>query len=75
MALRKLALEPGRIVAFEDSVMGMQAASAAGLCAVAYPNEVTKKEIDARYPLQADLGKILPEELVTKVAGFYGLEG
>lgn len=75
LALRKLALEPGRIVAFEDSVMGMQAASAAGLCAVAYPNEVTKKEIDARYPLQADLGKILPEELVTKVAGFYGLEG
>lgn len=71
-ALSRLGSRPEKTVAFEDSVLGMQAATSAGLCAVAYPNEVTKKEIHARYPFYADLGRIPPEELLVQVVKVYG---
>ncbi|HET6601370.1 MAG TPA: HAD-IA family hydrolase, partial [Gaiella sp.] len=46
-AARRLAVEPARCVAIEDSASGIRAASAAGMRVIAYPNR--------HYPPSADV--------------------
>ncbi|MCI8464334.1 MAG: HAD family phosphatase [Lachnospiraceae bacterium] len=74
LALSRLGVRPEKTVAFEDSVLGMRAARAAGLRAVAYPNEVTEKEIHAQGFFCTDLGTIAPKELLTQIEKVYDLE-
>lgn len=66
-ALEQMKVKPERVVVFEDSMLGMEAAVSAGLYAVAYPNTITEKAIMASSFPHADLGVIGPEEMLSEL--------
>lgn len=70
-ALSETGFPAHRVLAVEDSMLGLRAACAAGICAVAYPNEVTREEVTNNFELCADLGKISPQELISRTEQFY----
>lgn len=70
-ALQKTGLAAHRVLAVEDSMLGLRAASAAGVCAVAYPNEATREEVTKNFGLCADLGRISPQALMAQTEHFY----
>src|SRR5262245_3073381 len=67
-ATRRLAVEPGRCVAIEDSSNGLRSAAAAGMAVVAIPNREFPPDPDALALADAVLGSIseLSVELVER---------
>ena len=71
LALQKTGLCPERTIAVEDSVLGLRAACAAGICAVAYPNEATRKAVADTFGLCVDLGMVSPQVWIRQTEEFY----
>ena len=63
-AAELLHLEPARVIAVEDSVRGLRAASAVGMRAVAFPHPASGPAVRALFPLCIDLAKVPPEKLI-----------
>lgn len=70
-ALQKTGLAARHVLAVEDSMLGLRAACAAGVCAVAYPNEATREEVTKSFGFCADLGRISPQALIDQTEHFY----
>lgn len=70
-ALQKTGLAARHVLAVEDSMLGLRAACAAGVCAVAYPNEATREEVTKSFGFCADLGSISPQALIDQTEHFY----
>lgn len=70
-ALQKTGLAARNVLAVEDSMLGLRAACAAGVCAVAYPNEATREEVTKSFGFCADLGRISPQALIDQTEHFY----
>ncbi|MBC5582493.1 HAD family phosphatase [Anaerofilum sp. BX8] len=71
-AIELLHLErSAKMIAVEDSALGMRAAAAAGIWAAAFPNEATGSAVAALSPLCVDLAKIAPQELIRRAYEVY----
>ena len=70
-ALQKTGLAARHVLAVEDSMLGLRAACAAGVCAVAYPNEATREEVTKSFSFCANLGSISPQALIDQTEHFY----
>ena len=66
-AAELLHLEPARVIAVEDSLRGLRAAAAAGMCAVAFPHPASGPEVKKLFPFCLDLAKVSPDELIMRV--------
>ena len=70
-AVREMGTTPDNVIAIEDSVMGLKAALAAGLCAVAFPNQASEKLVKEFFPLCVALEHVAPQEFIRRVAAYY----
>lgn len=70
-ALRRLGVRAENALAFEDSVIGLKAALAAGMRAVGYPTALSEAALRAFHPLCVDLAEVSPADLIRRL----GAEG
>lgn len=69
-ALSQLELRAERVLAIEDSVIGLRAALAAGLHTIAYPNACSCQDVEAFGAPSVDLGRIHPAQLLERLESF-----
>lgn len=64
-AVQLLGVAPNRAIAIEDSLIGLRAALSAGLCAVGFPNALSKEAMRRHFSFCFDLAEVPPETLIS----------
>ena len=70
-AADNLGIEPNRIIAIEDSAIGLRSVLSAGMKAVAYPNDCSRELVEDFDVPRLDLGKVTPDEMLEAVRIHY----